>query len=155
MLVKVSLEVESIYRRWKQSDMNCAKLAEGIANPYGFNGCILLTSDKHMSELNHYWRRNKKPTNVLSFQSLLVDSMDFNKKYLGDVALGFETVNKEAVIMKTKRANHVAHLVIHGILHLMGFSHKKIRQTIQMQREEIRLLNLIGVNNPYLSNKNG
>ncbi len=149
------MEVESIYRRWKLSDMKYAKLAESIANPRGFSGCILLTSDKHMRELNHYWRGKKKATNVLSFESLFMDSLPVNTSYLGDIALGFETVNKEAVVMEINRVNHLAHLVVHGILHLTGFSHKKIRESSKMQREEIRLLNLIGINNPYTGNKNG
>ena len=78
-----------------------------------------------------------------------MDSLPVNTSYLGDIALGFETVNKEAVVMEINRVNHLAHLVVHGILHLTGFSHKKIRESSKMQREEIRLLNLIGINNPY------
>lgn len=112
---------------------------------------ILLTDDKTIKILNHRWRKKNQNTNVLSFP---VKSFIKDGKYLfiGDIVLSYETIKKESVKRKINFRDHFLHLCLHGILHLIGYDHIKQKEQREMENVEIKLLSLINIQNPYLTN---
>jgi probable rRNA maturation factor len=90
--------------------------------------------------LNGGFRRKDRPTNVLAFPY---------GESQGDVVLCHPVIAREARAQGKAIADHYAHLVIHGVLHLRGFDHGASRDAKRMEKEEIRLLRRIGVGNPY------
>ena len=105
---------------------------------------ILLTGDTRMKALNHDFRGKNKPTNVLSFPAAPND-----EAYLGDVALAFGVTEAEAIRAGKRFADHAVHLVVHGVLHLLGFDHVTERQAKKMEPLETRLLARLGIDDPY------
>ena len=103
---------------------------------------IVLADDVFVQNLNHHYRGKDKPTNVLSFPA------DDNFM-LGDVVLAYETVKKESGQHHRNFEHHVMHLIIHGILHLLGYDHENDGQAEEMESLEIRILRSFGVKNPY------
>ena len=112
---------------------------------------ILLTDDKNIKILNYRWRKKNQNTNVLSFP---LKSFIKEGKYLfiGDIVLSYETIKKESIQRKINFRDHFLHLCLHGILHLLGYDHKKQKEQREMENVEIKLLSLINIQNPYLTN---
>lgn len=105
---------------------------------------IVLTDDATIAPLNKSYRGKAKPTNVLSFPAE-------EEGMLGDVLLAYETIAREAEEQnKTLRA-HAMHLIVHGVLHLLGYDHEHERDAERMESQEIAILNRLGIENPYLS----
>ncbi len=107
---------------------------------------LLLTNDEEMARLNGEWRGMHRPTNVLSFPAS--DKAD-DAGFGGDIALGFGVVEREARQGALAIGDHTAHLVVHGVLHLLGYCHGKDEDARQMESCEVRALARIGVENPY------
>ncbi|MFN7901665.1 MAG: rRNA maturation RNase YbeY [Holosporales bacterium] len=103
---------------------------------------VRYTTDAEMRDLNHRFRGKDKATNVLSFQAHEAD-------YLGDIALGLETVVQEAQEQGKTPAAHTAHLLVHGALHLLGFDHEDDADAAIMQSKEIDILKSLGYKDPY------
>jgi probable rRNA maturation factor len=112
------------------------KSARGIA--------VLLGNDAKLRALNLGFRRRDKATNVLSFPAGAGDS-----GHLGDIALAFGMVKKEAREQGKDFAAHAAHLAAHGALHLLGYDHAKKTDARRMEGLETRLLGRIRVSDPY------
>jgi probable rRNA maturation factor len=112
---------------------------------------IVLVDDARQRELNRDWRGKDSATNVLAFPSgedAATLSADV-PLLLGDVVLAAETVVREATEQNRSVADHVRHLTIHGVLHLLGFDHVKPRAAVRMEALEITLLASLGVADPY------
>lgn len=109
---------------------------------------LLLTDDAAVRELNRSWRGQDKPTNVLSFPSGS-PSLPGEPRHLGDMALAYETLVREAGEEGKSLADHAAHLVVHGILHLLGQDHMNEAEAETMERIEVAALARIGVADPY------
>ncbi len=114
---------------------------------------ISLSSDAQIKKINHEFRGKNKATDVLSFPFL-----DFKSSknlgpniFLGDIVLAFETINKEAVLAKKDFHDHLTHLVLHSLLHLLGHDHEKTADAKIMEDLEIKILKKIGIANPYLT----
>jgi probable rRNA maturation factor len=105
---------------------------------------ILLTSDQHLCTLNLGFRGEDGPTNVLSFPS----SMGA-KFYLGDIAIAYGVTAKEAKSAGKSLVDHATHLVVHGVLHLLGFDHLTARQAKIMEPLETKILKVLNVADPY------
>ena len=104
---------------------------------------IALADDDALRELNHQFRGQNKPTNVLSFPA---DEPD----QLGDIALALQTLKREATEQgKTLRA-HLIHLVVHGTLHLLGHDHERPGQAKRMEDLERKVLAGLGLPDPYV-----
>lgn len=109
---------------------------------------VLLCGDRDIQDLNHRWRNQNKPTNVLSFPAGGPDTPDAP---LGDIALAWETIEREARGEGKGIDNHVTHLAVHGVLHLLGFDHETDEDAAAMEDEERRILQTLGVPDPYAS----
>lgn len=104
---------------------------------------LALIDDAKMQILNSQYRHKNKPTNVLSFPSLAP------KMCLGDVVLSFETIQNEATDQGKTFDDHVSHLFLHGILHLMGYDHETEKDRLEMELKEIEILKDLGIRDPY------
>ena len=114
---------------------------------------LLFADDATLKTLNHDWRGKNKPTNVLSFPANPNLKLPRGEpKPLGDIALGYETLVREAdEAGKTLKA-HTTHLIVHGVLHLLGFDHIDDADAAKMETKEIRILKKLGIADPYQVN---
>ena len=103
--------------------------------------CLVLADDRLQRTLNRRFRGKDRSTNVLSF--------DGAPDGLGDVVLALETVQAEADAQGKSLADHVAHLVVHGVLHLMGHDHVGAAEARRMERLESAILTGLGIGDPY------
>ena len=118
---------------------------------------ILFTDDAVIQELNKNFRGSDKPTNVLAFPSLepseilsFMNKTDVPKKIvLGDVVLAYQTLMQEAIHQNKSFHDHLIHLVVHGVLHLLGFDHEKDENAAIMELLEIQTLAKFDIRNPY------
>lgn len=117
---------------------------------------VLLTSDKKMLSLNSEFRGVEKSTNVLSFQDLEINwrhllefKPDADYMYLGDIAFGYETIKKEAKEKQISFEDHFKHLLIHAILHLIGYDHIEDEEAQIMEALEIEILSNYNIKSPY------
>lgn len=111
---------------------------------------VVLASDAFVRRLNRDHRGKDKPTNVLSFP--LEDArgaIGGRPPMLGDVVLAYGTVRREARAEGKSFADHTAHLLVHGTLHLLGLDHLKPREAAEMEAHEVRILASLGVADPY------
>ena len=115
---------------------------------------VRLTDDAVMQQLNKDFRQQDKPTNVLSFPADPEDEMSpfFTPDLLplGDIALGYETLEREAKEQGKTFKDHFIHLLIHGLLHNLGFDHLTDEEAEEMEEREIQILKSLGINNPYI-----
>ncbi len=116
---------------------------------------VRLTDDAEMQRLNSDYRGKDKPTNVLSFPMHAADVLAAwadkgeTDLLLGDLALGFETVAREAAEKELAVETHVAHLLVHGTLHLLGHDHLDDATADAMEALETRILAGLGIGDPY------
>ncbi len=106
---------------------------------------VALSSDSHVAALNERFRGKAKPTNVLSFPA----GAGAPEGHLGDIVIARETVEREAHEQGVPVVHHVQHLVVHGILHLLGYDHTTAADAERMEALEIEILSELGVANPY------
>ena len=140
--MKVFIDIHD--KRWKKYKIDFEKIVYTLDSPAYSDSevSIVLTNDKEVHALNREYRGIDKPTNVLSFE--LGDDV-----LLGDIYISFDTVMKEAKIANISLDDHTAHMVVHGVLHLMGYDHLDDKQAKKMERKEIKALSKIGIKNPY------
>jgi probable rRNA maturation factor len=114
---------------------------------------IVLTHDSAMRVLNRTWRGKDAPTNVLSFPS--ERSRDNGPEHLGDIVIAFETVVREAKAEGKPFRHHLAHLAVHGYLHLLGHDHESDRDARKMERLERNILARLAIPDPYAAQPAG
>ncbi len=110
---------------------------------------IVLTGDEEMAELNRLWRGKDASTNVLSFPGGDGAEAEGTPRMLGDIVLAAETVVKEARDLGIALPDHVSHLVVHGVLHLLGFDHEDGEEAERMEALETTVLAGLGIADPY------
>ena len=131
-----------------------AQVAPELGNAR-LSASLLLTSDAEIHALNREWRERDKPTNVLSFPMLARDELlaltpAGPPELLGDVALAHETCAREAAEKRIPLADHAAHLIVHGLLHLAGHDHETSAGHAEaMEALETKALALLGIADPY------
>jgi probable rRNA maturation factor len=108
---------------------------------------VVLTDDASIRELNRCWRGIDRPTNVLSFEAPRHGSGPH--ALLGDVVIAFETAAREAIAEGKPLTHHVAHLAVHGFLHLMGHDHESEDEALSMERLEREILARLDIPDPY------
>jgi probable rRNA maturation factor len=110
---------------------------------------IVFTDDAHVRKLNAGWRGKDKPTNVLSFPAFPPSGSGALPPMLGDVVLAAETVAREAALEGKPLENHITHLVIHGLLHLLGHDHETDAEAEAMEAVERAALARLAIPDPY------
>ena len=110
---------------------------------------LMLTGDAAVRDLNRTYRHTDKATNVLSFPGDADAAPPGHPLMLGDVVLAYGTVAGEAAAQGKPLADHVAHLVVHGVLHLLGFDHEDDGDAEEMEGLEVRILARLGIPDPY------
>ena len=110
---------------------------------------IVLGDDSAIRALNRRWRGKNAPTNVLSFPAAGTGKHGPSPPYIGDVIIAYETTAREAAAEGKRFDHHLAHLAIHGFLHLLGYDHIRVRDAAKMERLERRVLARLSVPDPY------
>ena len=110
---------------------------------------ILLTDDSAIRALNRQWRKRNAPTNVLSFPANDTSMGRNTPRHLGDIVIAYQTTAREAAAEKKPFEHHLAHLAVHGYLHLLGYDHGTDRQAREMEGLEADILACLGVRDPY------
>ena len=109
----------------------------------------MLANNKFIQNLNSEYRGKDKPTNVLSFPAC--DKTGYIiRGPLGDIILAHETILQESEAETKGFEAHMTHLLLHGLLHLLGYDHIEDDEAHEMERIEIEILQKIGIKNPYL-----
>lgn len=132
-------------KRWDKKIPNYKKIAlAALKHIPKLDGeiSVLLTNDKEVHALNKKFRKKDKPTNVLSFPN-------GDNGYLGDIAMSLDTLEREAKEENKPLENHFTHLLIHGVLHLMGYDHETDEEQEEMESLEIKILKKLDIPNPY------
>jgi metalloprotein, YbeY/UPF0054 family len=127
-----------------------AEAAAGVADmaDEDLEVTVMLTDDKSIRTLNRQWRGKDKPTNVLSFPAPEQPGLE-GPRHLGDIALAYETLVREAEEESKPLADHFAHLVVHGVLHLLGYDHETDEEADVMEALEVKALAGLGIADPY------
>ena len=108
---------------------------------------LKILDDQEMKDLNYRFRKKNLSTNVLSFTN-----EDISKEItgnLGDIAINYEYVNRESKELNKTFDNHMIHMLIHGIYHILGFDHQNDEMANIMENKEILLLKKLNIKNPY------
>lgn len=112
---------------------------------------VALANDDLTQVLNREYREKDSPTNVLTFATLDSEEPQTDGPLnLGDIVLSYQTVQREAEEQQKFFQDHVSHLLVHGTLHLLGYRHKDDDDANIMETLEIRILEKLGVQNPYM-----
>lgn len=164
MAVKVDLRTDC--KAWKDALPDVRKIVEkaaraawkaGNAGDYALpvknaEVSVMLTNDDAVRALNREYRGVDRPTNVLSFAALddedepIVDPM-----LLGDIVVAFETTEREAAEQNKTLAEHFFHLIVHGVLHLIGYDHVEDADAEVMEALETKIMVENGMDDPYES----
>jgi probable rRNA maturation factor len=117
---------------------------------------VVLTDDAKMRALNRTWRGIDAPTNVLSFPAIRsgvrhASKQNLSERHLGDIVLAYETVRREARHEHKSFADHLAHLAVHGFLHLLGYDHESDKDARKMEGVERAILRQLAIPDPYRS----
>ena len=132
---------DTMIRDWAQLSLKpykeCAELTIRLVNP------------DEMTHLNHTYRQQNKVTNVLAFPSSYPQEISLDYPLLGDIIICPDVLKTESDTLKTPLIAHWAHIVIHGILHLLGYDHINDEDAQIMQAIEINCLAELGYHNPY------
>lgn len=168
-------EAEALVRRAVAAALAGARAAAAAGGPHPVPDgpgemSVLLSDDATVRQLNHQYRGKDKATNVLSFPMMEEeeegddvfeddgegdqgdgdgDDADLPPLLLGDIILAYETLVKESTEQGKPLADHLTHLVIHGVLHLLGYDHIEDADADRMERLETTILAGLGIADPY------
>ncbi|WP_455480934.1 rRNA maturation RNase YbeY [Bartonella sp. B12(2025)] len=110
---------------------------------------LLFTDDKHMAQINAQWRNKNKPTNVLSFPAFPLKVGETPGLMLGDIIIAQETVVLEAKKEGKLFQDHLTHMIVHGVLHLLGYNHETDEEALEMEKLEREILQKLSIKDPY------
>jgi probable rRNA maturation factor len=136
-------------QRGAQASLRRAIAAAAAAVPdHSGELAIVLTDDAAIRALNSTWRGKDEPTNVLSFPA---PSPPGAPRLLGDIVIAYETTAREALAEGKPFRDHLAHLAVHGYLHLAGYDHEADAEADAMEKLETAILARLKVPNPYIA----
>ena len=121
----------------------------GAGAKTGGEVALLFTDDAAIADINLEWRGKNKPTNVLSFPAPDMPVPDGEFRPLGDIVLAHGVITREAAEQGKTLHDHTAHLIVHGVLHLLGFDHENGEEAEAMERLEADILKCLGISDPY------
>lgn len=138
-------------KRWAEAALAETPVTRTLRGPVrqGVGVSIRIVGAAESRRLNASWRGKDKPTNVLSFPSGMVEQAGDGLVPLGDLAICAPVVAREAREQGKTAEAHWAHMVIHGVLHLLGYDHEVDREAELMESRETTLLATFGYPNPY------
>lgn len=110
---------------------------------------VRIVDEQESADLNERYRHKQGPTNILSFPVEIPEGIDLN--LLGDLVICAPVLEKEALEQRKALPDHWAHIVVHGVLHLLGYDHIEDGESEVMENKEITILNKLNINNPYIS----
>ncbi|NEX94250.1 rRNA maturation RNase YbeY [Caulobacter sp. 17J65-9] len=146
--VETEVEDEAWLRAVPDAEARARVAAEAALEAGGHEGeaevTLLFTDDAEQRALNAEHRGKDKSTNVLSFPS-----PEFARPHLGDISLAYGVCAAEAQAQGKPLANHLSHLVVHGVLHLLGWDHQNDTEAEEMEALERAVLAKLGVPDPY------
>ena len=142
------------WRPEAELEARAARAATAVLAELGVAGSaselsILFTDDAQIRALNAEWRGKDKATNVLSFPAFPVAPGDPLPPMLGDIVLAAETVRAESALESKSFEHHLTHLVVHGLLHLLGYDHETDDEAEEMEALERRILARLAIADPY------
>jgi probable rRNA maturation factor len=146
----VDVQVQSLLWETEPAAEETLRTAIAIATtqvPAEGEVSVVLTDDDAIRALNCQWRSVDKPTNVLSFPFASPYSRSYGM--IGDIIIAYETVAREAMEEHKPMLDHLAHLVVHGYLHLMGYDHQNDSEANVMEDLERVILDRLGIVDPY------
>lgn len=155
--LKHKIDIQRVYKSAGQPDRKQIKAWIGAAleGSEQSQHCVVRIVDiAESAELNQHYRHKQGPTNILSFPFVLPEGIedlnDDGVNYLGDLVICAPVVEQEALEQNKALEHHWAHIVIHGILHLMGYDHIDDAEAEQMESKEIAVLEKLRISNPYI-----
>ena len=154
MIVSIEVEDESWSALAGLEDIAHQAIAAALAAAEKDAGdcevALLFTDDASIADINGEWRGKTMPTNVLSFPA--PDGMpvpEGEPRPLGDIALSFGVITREAAEQGKTLRDHTVHLIVHGTLHLIGYDHESDGEAEEMEQLETAILKGLGISNPY------
>jgi probable rRNA maturation factor len=114
---------------------------------------LRFVEEEEIHSYNHQYRNQDKPTNVLAFPSEIPKDILLQYPFLGDIIVCPEVLKKESLARNIPLHSHAAHIIIHGVLHLLGYDHEEEEEEIIMQAKEVSLLKACQFANPYQNNE--
>ena len=164
------IEVIIDHQAWENERLDALAMQafENLMGYFGYDPdlyevSLLACDEARISSLNHKFRSKKIATNLLSWPSVerpptsageMPHALDPRRDdFLGDIALAYETCCAEAQFSAKPVSDHISHLLIHGVLHLMGFGHEDDADATVMERIETEILGKMGINAPYIEDE--
>ena len=150
----MSIEIRTIDRRWyrfitkpqtKTKNIVASSFLELGLDLYKPTLSVVLGNDALLLELNSQYRKIKKPTNVLSF---CYEELSHGC-CLGEIFISIDRIAQESLEIGIKIEDHFAHMLIHGILHIIGYDHEVPEEEEKMRSMEVHLLGKLGIHSPY------
>ena len=147
-MINAEIVIDSINwkKKLKNSDLFFNKILKSFPKKYQFNGkkvilTVLLSNNKKIKKLNKKFRKKDKPTDILSFP--FGKKISKNIDYLGDIIISYDFINKPNSLNIFQFKDKLAKIFIHGFLHLVGFDHIKDSEFKKMNKEELKIYNLV------------
>lgn len=151
IMIEIDIAVED--EGWATCDALLQEAIQAVCDEIGYTTpagvSVLLTNDAEIQILNRDFRGKDSPTNVLSFPAEDIPRPEGVPVALGDIALARETIEREADAASRPFEHHVKHLIIHGVLHLLGYDHETDDEAGLMESTEIKALSRLGIEDPY------
>jgi probable rRNA maturation factor len=148
--IKVESPLWSAQPRAEETVREAILAAADMLSTAGGEVSIVLTDDSHMQNLNRQWRGIDKPTNVLSFPAAKAGGM-----MLGDIVVAYETLARECEEEGRMFLHNLAHLTVHGFLHLIGYDHATDAEADAMETLESKIIARLNMPDPYLARDPG
>ncbi|WP_428061552.1 rRNA maturation RNase YbeY [Brevundimonas sp.] len=143
-MIEIEVEAEAWTGALAEVETVVSRAAQAALGTVEGDVVVLLTDDEAVRDLNARFRDKDKPTNVLSFPA-----PDSAAPHLGDVVLAYGVCAAEAEAQGKTLSDHLSHLVVHGVLHLLGRDHEDDAEAEEMEAEEREILAGLGVADPY------
>ena len=147
-MIEVEIEADDWLAALPEAETVVARAAGAALGTVEGDVVVLLTDDASVRDLNARFRDKDKPTNVLSFPAADM-RLPGQGPHLGDLVLAFGVCRDEAAAQGKTLADHLSHLVVHGVLHLLGRDHEDDGEAETMEAEERAILADLGVSDPY------
>jgi probable rRNA maturation factor len=147
------LDLEELANRAVQITLKLAKLPD-VLKGREIEMSVVMANDELTQVLNREYRHIDKPTNVLSFATLDSDDPlpEEGPFPIGDIILSYQTIDREAKQQEKFFKDHFVHMLVHGTLHLLGYDHQTEDEATHMETLEIRILEKMNIQNPYMEN---